>query len=103
GAVLMKFHWVIWVFGGFLVITGFKILFSPDKPIDPEKNPLLRLLPRFVPILPRLYGQKFFVRENGTLYGTPLLVTLAAIEVSDIVFAVDSVPAIFAITREPLI
>jgi tellurite resistance protein TerC len=103
GAVLMKFHWVIWVFGGFLVLTGIKILVSPEKPIDPEKNPLLRLLPRFIPILPRLVGQKFFVRENGILFGTPLLVTLAAIEVSDIVFAVDSVPAIFAITREPLI
>ncbi len=103
GAVLMKFEWVIWVFGGFLILTGVKILFAPEKPLDPEKNPLLRLLRRFVPITPRLHGQKFFVMENGVRHGTPLLVTLAAIEFSDIVFAVDSVPAIFAITREPLI
>lgn len=103
GAVLMKFHWVIWVFGGFLILTGLKILFAPEKPMDPEKNPLLKLLRRFVPITPRFDGQKFFIRENGVLYGTPLLVALAAIEFSDIIFAVDSVPAIFAITKEPLI
>jgi tellurite resistance protein TerC len=103
GAVLMKFHWVIWLFGGFLILTGIKILFAPEKPLDPEKNPLLRLLRRFVPITPRLDGQKFFVVENGVRHGTPLLVALAAIEFSDIIFAVDSVPAIFAITDEPLI
>jgi tellurite resistance protein TerC len=103
GAVLMKFHWVIWVFGGFLILTGLKILFAPEKPLDPEKNPLLRLLRRFVPITPRFDGQKFFVLENGVRHGTPLLVALAAIEFSDIIFAVDSVPAIFAITDEPLI
>ena len=103
GAVLMKFHWIIWVFGGFLILTGLKILFAPEKPMDPEKNPLLRLVRRFVPILPRLAGQRFLVTENGRRYGTPLLVALAAIEFSDIIFAVDSVPAIFAITDEPLI
>jgi len=103
GAVLMKFHWVIWVFGGFLVLTGLKILFAPEKPLDPEKNPLLRLLRRFVPITPQLHGQNFFVMQNGVRHGTPLLVALMAIEFSDIIFAVDSVPAIFAITREPLI
>ena len=103
GAVLMKFHWVIWVFGGFLVLTGLKILFAPEKPLDPEKNPLLRLLRRFMPITPQLHGQKFLVMQNGVRHGTPLLVALMAIEFSDIIFAVDSVPAIFAITREPLI
>jgi tellurite resistance protein TerC len=103
GAVLMKFHWVIWVFGGFLVLTGLKILFAPEKPLDPEKNPLLRLLRRFVPITPEVHGQKFIVMKNGVRHGTPLLVALMAIEFSDIIFAVDSVPAIFAITREPLI
>lgn len=103
GAVLMKFHWVIWVFGGFLILTGGKILFAPEKPLDPSKNPLLRLLQRYVPVTSRFEGQKFFVMENGVRHGTPLLITLAAIELSDIVFAVDSVPAIFAITKEPLI
>lgn len=103
GSVLMQFHWVIWVFGGFLILTGLKILFAPEKPMDPERNPALRLLRRFIPIVPRFDGQKFFVMENGVRHGTPLLVALAAIEASDIIFAVDSVPAIFAITKEPLV
>lgn len=103
GSMLMKFDWVIWLFGGFLILTGLKILFAPEKPMDPEKNPALRLLRRFIPIVPRFNGQKFFVMENGVRHGTPLLVALAAIEMSDIIFAVDSVPAIFAITKEPLV
>ncbi|MBL9187177.1 MAG: TerC family protein [Opitutaceae bacterium] len=103
GSVLMQFHWVIWVFGGFLILTGLKILFAPEKPMDPDRNPLLRLLRRFIPIVPRFEGQRFFVMENGVRHGTPLLVALAAIEFSDIIFAVDSVPAIFAITKEPLV
>jgi tellurite resistance protein TerC len=103
GAVLMKFHWVIWVFGGFLILTGLKILFAPEKPMDPERNPLLKLLRKIVPITTRFEGQRFLVMENGVRHGTPLLVALAAIEFSDIIFAVDSVPAIFAITKEPLV
>jgi tellurite resistance protein TerC len=103
GSVLMQFHAVIWVFGGFLILTGLKILFAPEKPVNPDRNPALRLLRRLVPIVPRFEGQKFFVVENGVRHGTPLLVALAAIEASDIVFAVDSVPAIFAITKEPLV
>jgi tellurite resistance protein TerC len=103
GAALMQFHWIIWLFGGFLVLTGIKILFAPGKPIDPEKNPVIRLLKRLIPITPRIEGQYFFVRHNGILHGTPLLVCLVFIEVTDIIFAVDSVPAIFAITKEPLI
>jgi tellurite resistance protein TerC len=103
GAILIQFHWVIWLFGGFLILTGLKILFAPEKPLDPEKNPVLRLLRRYLRITPVFHGQQFFVVNNGVRYGTPLLVALVAIECSDIVFAVDSVPAIFAITREPLI
>jgi tellurite resistance protein TerC len=103
GSVLMEFQGIIWLFGGFLVLTGLKILVAPEKPMDPDRNPALRLLRRFVPITTRFEGQKFFVREKGVRHGTPLLVALAAIEASDIVFAVDSVPAIFAITREPLV
>lgn len=103
GAALMQFHWVIWLFGGFLVLTGIKILFAPEKPIEPEKNPVIRLLKRVIPITPRIEGQSFFVRRDGVLHGTPLLVCLVFIEVTDIIFAVDSVPAIFAITKEPLI
>jgi len=103
GAALMELHWVIWLFGGFLILTGIKILFAPEKPIEPEKNPVIRLLRRMMPVTPDLQGDRFFLRKDGVLFGTPLLVTLVFIELSDIVFAIDSVPAIFAITREPLI
>ncbi len=103
GAVLMQFHWVIWVFGIFLILTGVKILFAPEKPIEPEKNPLIRLLRKLVPVTPQLEGQKFFLRKEGVLYATPLFVCLVFVELTDIVFAIDSVPAIFALTKEPLI
>ncbi len=103
GSALMQWHWVIWVFGGFLILTGIKVFFAPEKPLDPEKNPLIRLLRRMIPVTPQLEGEKFFLRRNGVLHATPLFVALVMIELSDIVFAVDSVPAIFAITREPLI
>ena len=103
GSALMQWHWVIWVFGGVLILTGIKVFFAPEKPLDPEKNPLIRLLRRMIPVTPQLEGEKFFLRRNGVLHATPLFVALVMIELSDIVFAVDSVPAIFAITREPLI
>ena len=103
GAALMQFHWVIWLFGGFLVLTGLKILIAPDKPIDPGKNPVVRLVKKLVPVTLDLSGQAFFVREGGRPAATPLFLALVFIEVTDIIFAVDSVPAIFAITDEPLI
>ncbi len=103
GAALMQLHWVIWLFGGFLILTGIKILFAPEKPIEPEKNPIIKLLRRIIPVTPKLEGDRFFLRKEGVLHATPLFVALVFIELSDIVFAVDSVPAIFAITREPMI
>lgn len=103
GSVLLQWQWVIWFFGAFLILTGIKILFAPEKPIDPERNPVIRLLRRFIPVAPQLHGEKFFVRREGLLHATPLFLALVFIEVTDIVFAVDSVPAIFAITKEPLI
>jgi tellurite resistance protein TerC len=103
GSVLMQFHWVIWLFGGFLILTGIKILFAPEKPIDPEKNPVIRLLRRLLPVTPQLHGQKFLTKLEGVWHATPLFVCLVFIEITDIVFAVDSVPAIFALTKEPLI
>jgi tellurite resistance protein TerC len=103
GSVLMQFHWVIWLFGGFLILTGFKILFAPEKPIAPEKNPAIRLLRRLLPVTPQLHGQKFLTKLDGVWHATPLFVCLVFIEITDIVFAVDSVPAIFALTKEPLI
>lgn len=103
GAILMRYEWVVLLFGVFLIYTGFKILFGTEKPPEPEKNPLVRLLRRYFPVTPTLHGQNFFVRIGSRLHATPLLLTLALIEASDIIFAIDSVPAIFAITREPLI
>ncbi|MDP2138184.1 MAG: TerC family protein [Candidatus Didemnitutus sp.] len=103
GALLMQFHWVIWLFGAFLILTGIKLLFIPEKTIDPEKNPVIRLLRKLLPVTPALEGQRFFVRRAGVLHATPLLVCLVFVELTDIVFAVDSVPAIFALTKEPLI
>ena len=103
GSVLMQYQFVVWIFGGILILTGLKILFAPQKPMDLSKNPVIRLLKRFARVTPNLEGQRFFLRKNGLLYVTPLFVALVFIEFSDIIFAVDSVPAIFAITNEPLI
>jgi tellurite resistance protein TerC len=103
GAALMQVHWVIWVFGAFLIITGAKILFAPEKSIDPEKNAVIRLLRRMIPVTPTLESGRFLLRKEGRLFATPLFVALVMMELSDIVFAVDSVPAIFAISKEPLI
>ncbi len=103
GAALMQFHWIILLFGAFLILTGIKILFAPEKPLEPEKNPVIRLLKKFIPVTPALVGDKFFVRKTGILHATPLFVCLCFLELTDILFAVDSVPAIFAITKEPLI
>ena len=103
GSWLMQFHWVIYLFGGFLIITGIKMMIVPDKEIDPEKNFLIRLFKRFIPVTPELRGDKFFVKENGRRYATPLFIALLFLELTDVIFAVDSVPAIFAITKEPMI
>jgi tellurite resistance protein TerC len=103
GAVLIEYKWVVILFGIFLIATGAKMLFAPEKGLEPEKNPLIRLLRRFMPVSPVLAGQKFFARIEGRLHATPLFVALVFVEATDIVFAVDSVPAIFALTREPLI
>lgn len=103
GSVLMQYHWVIIVFGAFLIFTGIKMFFASDKEIEPGKNLLLRLFQRFVPVTKERHGQSFFVRLNGKLYATPLLLALLFLELTDVIFAVDSVPAIFALTSEPLI
>lgn len=103
GSILLQYQWIVIFFGAFLILTGFKIIFAPEKPIDPEKNPVIKLFRKFFSVTPTIEGQKFFIRKGGVLYATPLMVALLFIEVSDIIFAVDSVPAIFAITKEPLI
>lgn len=103
GSVLLQIAWVSILFGVFLILTGAKILFSPDKPIDPSKNPLIRFLQRSLPVHPRLEGERFWFKVGNRWKVTPLMVALLFIEICDIVFAVDSVPAIFALTKEPLI
>jgi tellurite resistance protein TerC len=103
GSVLMKFHVVVLLFGIFLILTGIKTILSKEKSMDPSKSPALRLLARVLPMTPELHGQKFFSRVAGKWHATPLFAALIFLEVSDIVFAVDSVPAIFAITKEPFI
>ena len=103
GSVLMQYEWVVIVFGLFLLFTGIKIFFAPDKEVDPSKNPILKLVTRFLPVTSEPAGSKFFVRRDGKLYATSLFLCLVFVEVSDVIFAVDSVPAIFALTREPLI
>ena len=103
GAALIQFHWVIYLFGGFLLITGIKMLFSKETEIDPEKNYLIRLVKRFIPVTHEIEGKEFFVKRGKLTYATPLFVALLFMEATDIVFAVDSVPAIFALTKEPLI
>ncbi len=103
GAALMQFHWVIYLFGGFLIVTGIKMIFTQEKEIEPEKNLLVKIFTRFMPVSHEMDGKNFFVRINGILHATPLFIALLFLEVTDVIFAVDSVPAIFAITEEPLI
>ncbi len=103
GAALLRYHWVILLFGAFLILTGIKMMFAPEEKMDPGRNPVIRLFRRFVPVTSELHGPRFFVRLQGVRYATPLLLSLLFVETSDIVFAVDSVPAIFALTREPMI
>lgn len=103
GSVLMQYHAVVLVFGALLLLTGVKMLFAPDQKVDPGRNLLLRAFQRVVPVTPELHGQRFLVRLDGRWHATPLLVALVFLELSDAIFAVDSVPAIFALTKEPLI
>jgi tellurite resistance protein TerC len=103
GSWLMQFHWVIYLFGGFLIITGLKMMFGSEKEIEPEKNLLIRTFKRLMPVTHELHGKNFFVRDHGRWAATPLLIALLFLEMTDVIFAVDSVPAIFAITDEPMI
>ena len=103
GSTLLENYWLTLAFGAFLILTGFKMMFAPEKKIEPERNPVIRLFRRFVPVTHEFHGPRFFVRLNGVLYAAPLFLALLFAEVSDILFAADSVPAVFAITKEPLV
>ena len=101
--LVTKFSWLLYVFGAFLLITGIKMLVFADHQPDLEKNPLLRWLRGHMRITPQFHGEKFFVRKDGLLWATPMFLVLLLIEASDVVFAVDSIPAIFAVTTDPFI
>ncbi len=101
--LLDRFHWMIFVFGGFLVFTGIKMLRHRDEHVDPGRNPVLRLMKRFIPTTDEYVGQKLFVRQAGRRLATPLFAVLVVIETTDIIFAVDSIPAILAVTEEPFL
>jgi tellurite resistance protein TerC len=104
GASLLEaFHWMIYVFGGFLVFTGIRMAISKEVEIHPENNPALRTLRRVVPITSDYHGTRFFVRQGGVMMATPLVAVLVVIETTDIIFAVDSIPAIFAVTDDAFI
>jgi tellurite resistance protein TerC len=103
GSVLLSYHAVVVVFGVVLMITGVRMIWHDSASASPDKNLLVRLTRRLMPIAPDFHGKHFFVRLHGQRHATPLFLALVAIEMSDIVFAIDSVPAIFALTNEPLI
>jgi tellurite resistance protein TerC len=102
-ALIQHFHWVIFLFGAFLVFTGIRTALHAEPGLDPERNPLIRLVKRFVPVAPDHVRDHFFTRIDGRLWATPLFVTLLVVEFSDLIFALDSIPAIFAVTSDPFI
>lgn len=101
--LIHKFHWLIYIFGGFLVITGIKMLTSGDAKIEPEKNPLAKLARKVFPFTESYVGDKFFVRQDSKLWATPLFMVVILIEATDLIFAVDSIPAILAISDDAFI
>ena len=102
-ALIHRFEWIIYIFGGFLVITGLRMMFDKGKQIKPEKNPVIRLARKLIPVTPETHGSKLFVRINHKTLATPLFITLLMIEVTDLIFAVDSIPAVLAISSDPFI
>lgn len=102
-ALIARFSWIIYVFGGFLILTAVKMALVKTDDVNPDKNPVVRLVRRFIPISKDFDGQKFFTYVDGRRVGTPLLLTLVLVEFTDVIFAVDSIPAIFGITADPFI
>jgi tellurite resistance protein TerC len=102
-SLIHAFHWIIYVFGAMLVYTGLKLMFQKGERVEPDKNPLLGLFRRFMPISTHYHGDRFFGREGALWHATPLLAAVLVVEASDIVFAIDSIPAVLAITTDPFI
>jgi tellurite resistance protein TerC len=101
--LIHKFHWLIYIFGGFLIVTGARMVFGDDKPIEPEKNPIVRVVRKMFPVTESFEGDKFFVKRNHQLWATPLFIVVVLIEATDLIFAVDSIPAIISISENPFI
>lgn len=101
--LLERFHWMIYVFGAFLIVTGIKMLKGGDEEIDPEKSFVIRIARKFVPVSRTFPNGRFFIRKNGVFAVTPLFLVLLLVESTDVVFALDSIPAIFAVSRDPMI
>lgn len=101
--LIRRFHWMTYIFGAILVVTGLRILVGKEERVEPERNPVLRLFRRVFPVTPQLHGEHFFVKVEGRWHATPLLVALIAVETTDLVFALDSIPAVLAVTRDPFI
>jgi tellurite resistance protein TerC len=102
-ALLEQFHWIIYVFGAFLIYTGIRMARHQDEELRPQDNPVVKFFRRFMPVTEDFEGDKFFVRRAGVLFATPLFLILLIVESTDLVFAVDSIPAIFAVTRDPFL
>ncbi|MEQ1861385.1 MAG: TerC family protein [Chthoniobacteraceae bacterium] len=102
-ALISRFNWILYVFGAFLIFTGLKMIFGKDEEVHPEQNPIIRWFRRLVPVSTGQHDDKLVVRVSGRLMATPLMVVLVCVEVTDVIFAVDSIPAIFAVTLDPFI
>lgn len=102
-SIINEFHWMLYIFGILLLVSGVKMIFNHDEGGNPKDSKMLKILNKIIPVSDKLDGEKFFTRKNGILYATPLLAILILIEGSDIVFAIDSIPAIFSITTDPFI
>ncbi len=102
-ALISKFHWLIYIFGGFLIITGFRMATEGEKKLEPEKNPVVRLFKKLFPVTDKFHADKFWIRVEGKKFFTPLFIVLLVVEMTDLIFAVDSIPAILAISSDPFI
>lgn len=102
-ALVAKFHWILYLLGAFLIFTAIKLIVQGETEVHPEHNPLVKFARKYLPVTENYVGQKFFIRKNKKLYATPLFIVLLMIESTDIAFATDSIPAIFAITRDTFI
>jgi len=102
-ALLEEFHWIIYVFGAFLIFTGIRMALQQEEHVQPDKNPVVKFFRRFMPVTENFEKDQFFVRRAGKLFATPLFLILLVVESTDLIFAVDSIPAIFAVTQDPFI